>query len=129
VSLTNNSEYELDSLVLKDFIDYGGNLVDGVLDSASLFSNYDFSARYFNGSDWLPEPPQNDEEIKGFELTFGPVSPGQSIEVSFDVFFPSSVPAGRRYNTASVSCSRLGTTWSSKTNTVDFTIRLWESLF
>ncbi|PNS34728.1 DUF11 domain-containing protein [Mesotoga sp. B105.6.4] len=122
VSLTNNSEYELDSLVLKDFIGYGGNLVDGVLDSASLFSNYDFSARYFDGLDWLPEPPQNDEEIKGFELTFGPVSPGQSVEISFDVFFPKNVAAGRRYNTASVSYSRLGTTWSSKTNTVDFTI-------
>ena len=122
LNLANNSEYELDSLVLRDFIDYGDNLVDGILDPASLFSNQDFSVRYFDGSDWLAEPPQNDEEIKGFELTFGPVSPGQSLEVSFDVFFPSSVPTGRRYNTASVSYSRLGTTWASKTNTVDFFI-------
>ncbi|MGC9384590.1 MAG: hypothetical protein ACP5D6_08335 [Kosmotogaceae bacterium] len=122
ISLRNNSEFEIDSVILRDFIDYNGNVIDGILDPTSFVSNQDFSIRYFEGSAWSTDPPQNDEDIKGFELTFSQVNPGMTLEVSFDVFFPRHVSPGKRYNTASLSYSRLGTVWDSETNMVDFNI-------
>lgn len=122
ISLTNNSEFELDSIKLRDFIDYNGNVIDGILDPNSFVSNQDFSILYFDGSNWLTDPPQTDENIKGFELTFSQVKPGMTLEASFDVFFPQHVSPGKRYNTASVTYSRLGTVWDSETNIVDFII-------
>lgn len=129
ISIDNNYALEIDFITVVEYVDFDGISIGGILDANSILSNLQFTMRFFDGYSWSETRPERDSDIKGFEMTFLNVLPGETINVQFDVFFPTSATPGVRYNTASLSYYGFDETHEIKTNTVDFSIETLENPF
>jgi len=118
----NLSDYSLDTVTVREYIDFNGYNVEGIADLDSIEANLPYAPGYFDGKEWSGTRPGSDELVKGFELTFSNVLAGQEIVVVFDVFFPPTASPGVRFNAAELLYSRAGSFWEGRTNTVEFNI-------